>query len=95
MNLLPANCTISACMFSYFDNLTPYIFQVYPSTVVGNQRIQVDGYHRITYIGDSRSASAGDLDYLLVDNAACSTLDIPQDYISGQASIYCNTFVNQ
>jgi hypothetical protein len=44
--------------------------------------VQVFGYHRITDIGDGRSASVGELDNILIDKQVCSILDIIQDTLS-------------
>lgn len=97
-NLLPVTCSKSVCTFNYQNYFTPYLMQIYPSTIVGDQQIQIDGYHRIADVGDGRSASSGQLRYILIDNAACSTLDILQDTFGGiysQNSIFCKSFLNQ
>jgi len=93
-DLLTVTCKIHACLFDYSNSLTPIITEVFPSTAVGNQMIQVFGYHRITDIGDGRSASIGDLKYILINGQTCSTLDILQDYLSLWSidSINCTTY---
>jgi hypothetical protein len=96
-NLLPVSCTAYVCLFTYSDSITPFIYEVFPSTTQGNQMIKVQGIHRISDVGDGRSPSASNLQYILVGDTSCSTLDIIQDYISGTSAdiIYCNTFLNQ
>jgi hypothetical protein len=96
-NLLPVTCRSNVCLFSYSNNLTPFIYEVFPSTFVGNEQISIDGVHRISNIGDGRSPSASDLRYILIGDTSCSTLDIIQDTISSNSAnvIYCNTFLYQ
>lgn len=96
LNLLPVTCNLYLCQFSYYDYVTPFIYDVFPSTAVGNQQINLAGNHKITNVGDGRSPSASDLRYILVGDLSCSTLDIIQDTISSNSdSIYCNTFLHQ
>lgn len=95
LNLLPVTCSLFVCQFSYRDFITPFIYDVFPSTAVGNQRINVAGNHKITNVGDGRSPDASDLRYILVGDLSCSTLDIIQDTISSNSDkIFCNTFLH-
>jgi hypothetical protein len=80
-NLLPVTCKTSQCSFVYDDGLTPFIYEIYPSTAVGNQLMKVYGKHRISDIGDGRSPTSN-LKYILIGDSSCSTLDIIQDTIS-------------
>jgi hypothetical protein len=96
LNLLTVTCSAHVCRFSYIDAYTPFIYDVFPSTAVGNQQINLAGNHKITNVGDGRSPSASDLRYILVGDLSCSTLDIIQDTISSNSdNIYCNTFLHQ
>jgi hypothetical protein len=95
-NLLPVKCNLYLCQFSYYDYITPFIYEIFPSTAVGNQKINLAGNHKITNVGDGRSPSASDLRYILIGDISCSTLDIIQDTISQSSdSIFCNTFLHQ
>lgn len=90
------SCTTYNCLFTYSDSLTPFIYEVYPTTMVGNQMIKVSGVHRISDVGDGRSPTSN-LKYILIGDTSCSTLDIIQDFINanGNDIIFCNTFLNQ
>lgn len=96
-NLLAVTCKTYICLFSYSDYQTPFILNIYPSTAVGNQLMTINGYHRITNVGDGRSPSASDLRYILIGDTSCSTLDIIQESLSYYSpdNIYCHSFLYQ
>lgn len=96
-NLLPVTCTSVLCRFSYESGITPFISEIYPRTVQGNEMLSVYGYHRISDIGDGRSASVGDLNYILINNITCSILDVIQEPIVPNSIdvINCTTYKYQ
>ena len=81
-NLLTVTCKTNRCLFSYLQDYTPFIYEIYPSTAVGNQLINIFGNHKISNVGDGRSPSASDLRYITIGSISCSTLDIIQEDIS-------------
>lgn len=94
-------CGNASCRFQYRDDRTPFIDEIIPRTVTGNEKLYIYGAHRITDLGDERSAGAGEIRYFLIGDKSCSTLDVSQS-VEGEdfnrnyrSPISCNSFLRQ
>ena len=93
-------CTSSVCRFRYRDDKTPFIQEIVPRTVVGNQNLYVYGYHRISDLGDERSNGAGEIRHMLIGDNLCSLLDVDQASEesfkpNSREQITCRSFLHQ
>lgn len=66
---------------------------------MGDGKVYVFGTHRISDLGDARSPSATQINYLTIGDNLCSTTDVIQDddsyYSYSRSAIQCLADVNQ
>ena len=74
----PLKSYASNCVFTYTNGNTPVVQELIPKTVKQNDILHVFGLHRITYAGDGRSTTVGQVDSLQIDGKTCSLVDVPQ-----------------
>lgn len=78
------NLTNEQGSFSYTNDKTPYIYELYPAADIAQTRVNFYGIHRISNIGDGQR-DMGDVISMLIGGTQCGRFDITQGPISANS----------